>query len=119
MHQLRIVFDNTRNRQAVRQEQDKTWQKAEAVGSSGAITGFMLKEVLNAKLSRKRLLALHVPFTSCAFAAVDDDTSNPETAAMYYNVPASVHAPSCTDETHLVAVVDFCRWCWRSLTVIT
>lgn len=120
MHQLRIVFGNRPIRQAVGQEQDKSWQKSKALlGLSGAGAGFMFKEVLTAKPSRTKSLALHVPYTSCAFAAVDDDTSNPEIAAMYHNITASVLRAFCADETRLIAVVDLCRRCRQSLTVIT
>jgi hypothetical protein len=56
---------------------------------------------------------LLVPFTSCAFAAVDDDTSNPETAAMYNNDFAAPAVARPT-ETRLTAVVDLCANCRMS-----
>jgi hypothetical protein len=72
----------------------------------------MWKERLTAKAfgNENNLgIALDVPFTSCAFAAVDDDTSTPEIAAMHNNIAAPVPTkPLCTVETRLLVVVDLC-----------
>ena len=59
---------------------------------------FYVEGTADAKSSRTKRRALHVPFTCCAFAAVDDDTSNPEIAAM----PNSIVAPVLTYPSALV-----------------
>lgn len=71
------------------------------------------------RLSRTKTIALHVLSTCCAFAAVNDDTSTPETAAIN-NIAA--HTPmhlACADEARLLVVVDLCSRCKASLMVIT
>ena len=73
----------------------------------------MWKERLTAKAIENENnlgIALDVPFTGCAFAAVDDDTSTPETAAMHNNIAAPVPTKFlCIVETRLAVVVDLCN----------